>query len=152
MKGRSTPAFSQVAKERRSGQMASDREMKRLSLLVCILAIGGCAYVDGSTLVTGITRTALDPTEVKLYLDAPTDYEIVGVVSATGDGWTEQESQDLAIEELKKRAANVGANGILLTITGEQAPGVAGAISQGHFSVIPSKAKKVSGKAIHVKQ
>jgi hypothetical protein len=132
--------------------MASDREMKRLSLLVCILAIGGCAYVDGSTLVTGTTRTALDPAEVKLYLDAPTDYEIVGVVSATGNGWTEQESQDLAIEELKKRAANVGANGILLTITGEQAPGVVGAISQGHFSVIPVKAKKVSGKAIHVKQ
>jgi hypothetical protein len=126
--------------------------VERLSLLVCILAIGGCVYIDGSTLVTGPTRTALDPTEVKLYLDAPSDYEIIGVVSATGNGWTEQESQDLAIEELKKRAANVGANGILLTITGEQTPGTVGAISQGHFSVIPDTTKKVSGKAIHVKQ
>ena len=115
---------------------------KRFLFIVWILVISGCAYADGSSILTGTTRTPTNPTLVKLYLHAPADYEIIGLVNASGNGWTEQESQHLAIDELKKRAAALGANGVLLLSSGDKESATVGGVYGG----------TVSGEAIHVRQ
>lgn len=54
-------------------------------------------------------------------------------------GWTEQGSMDYAVEELKKQAAAIGANGVLINTVGDKGSGPYGDISQ-----------TVSGEAIYV--
>ena len=121
------------------------------TMCLCMLFIGGCAYADGSVIVTGTTRAPMDPTLVKLYLEPPSDYEVIGVVNTSGNGWTAQESQDLAIAELKKQAAKLGANGVLLVVSGEKTSAAVGGYNAGYVYAIPVTAKTVSGKAIYVK-
>ena len=84
-----------------------------LLIPLALLAIAACA--SGSAIVTGQRRAPVAREQVKLYLEAPTEYEVIGVVSASSDaGWTEQGSLDYAIAELKKQAGKLGANGVLL--------------------------------------
>jgi uncharacterized protein YbjQ (UPF0145 family) len=88
-----------------------------------------------------------------LYLEAPAIFEVIGIVNASSDaGWTEQGSQDYAIEELKSQAAKLGANGVLLETTGEQTTTVVGGYGKCRFYAIPVTAKTVSGKAIFVSE
>jgi hypothetical protein len=122
------------------------------TVCLCILFIGGCAYASGSAIVAGTKRAPTDPTLVKLYLEPPSDFEVIGVVDASGNGWTAQESQDLAIAELKKQAAKLGANGVLLMLSGETTSTAVGGYNAGYFYAIPVTAKTVSGKAIYIKQ
>ena len=109
------------------------------------------ACASGSVIVTGTERTPLDPNQVKLYLEAPANCEIIGIVNASSDaGWTEQGSQDYAVQELKKQAAKLGANGVILETTGEKTSTIVGGSGTGSFYAIPVTAKTVSGKAIFV--
>jgi len=109
------------------------------------------ACASGSTIVTGTTRTPLDPSQVKLYLELPAKYEIIGIVNASSDaGWTEQGSQDYAVQELKTQAAKLGANGVLLETTGERTSTAVGGHGTGYIYTFPVTAKTVSGKAIFV--
>ena len=80
-----------------------------------VLASAVAACATGSSVVTGATRTAIAPSSVQLYPQPPAEYEVIGVVKASSkSGWTEQGSMDYAVEELKKQAAAIGANGVLL--------------------------------------
>ena len=116
-------------------------------VLPCILL--GCA--SGSAIVTGNVRLATDPASVKLYLKEPQKkYEVIGLVHASSDaGWTEQESQDYAIAELKRQAAKLGANGILLTATGGKTYTVFGTTG-GVLRSAPVTEKTIKGTAIFV--
>jgi hypothetical protein len=80
---------------------------------------------------------------VTLYLEPPAEFEVIGLVSASsGAGWSEQGSVDYAVKELKKQAARLGANGLLLAAAiGSSTTGVGD---------IPANAKTVQGKAIFV--
>ncbi len=121
------------------------RRSALLLLAPAVLASGACA--SGSAIVTGNTRTPVAPQEVKLYLEPPATFEIIGLVNATSDaGWTDQGSLDYAVKELKKQAAKLGANGVLLVSTGETTTGVV----SGDNYAIPVKGKTVQGKAIFV--
>lgn len=116
---------------------------------VILLVLNGCA--SGSALVTGVQRTALDISEVKLYLEAPAQYETIGLVKASSDaGMTQQASQDYAVEELKKQAAKIGANGVILTSTGERTSSMLMTNSDGSFYTIPVSTETVSGLAVFV--
>ncbi len=118
-------------------------------LIVCLLTLIGCA--TGSSIVTGQKRAPIDFNLVKLYLETPENYEAIGIVKASSDaGWTEQDSVDYAIEELKKQAANLGANGVLLMTTGEHTSMIMVDNGYGGFYSIPSTDQTVSGKAIYV--
>ena len=76
-------------------------------------AIVGCA--SNSPNVTGTRRNPISPDQVTLYFDLPAEYEEIGVVSASsGARWGDERSVEYAIKELKKQAANLGANGLLL--------------------------------------
>ncbi len=121
--------------------------------LLAILLLAGCASASGSSIVVGEVRESIDPNEVKLYLETPETYEIIGIVTASSDaGWTEQGSVDYAVEELKNQAAKLGANGVLIESTGSQTSTVVGGYGTGYIYAIPVTAKSVTGKAIYVAQ
>lgn len=117
-------------------------------LSVVALLLAACA--SGTALVTGTPRNPLAPEQVNIYLEPPAEYEIVGLVSASSDaGWTDQGSLDYAIHELKKQAAKMGANGVLLTSSGEKVTTIL--VGQNASYAIPVTAKTVQGRAIFVK-
>ena len=119
-------------------------------LTLTVLALGACA--SGSAIVTGNTRPPVALEQVKIYLEPPADFEVIGLVSASSDaGWTEQGSVDYAIEELKKQAAKLGANGVLLVSSGEKTTTVVGGYGTGYVYAVPVTAKTVQGRAIFVK-
>lgn len=98
-------------------------------------------------LITGTQRSATNADEVVIYTEAPEKYEVIGIVTASSDfGWTEQGDLNYAVAELKKQAAKIGANGIILESVSSTNSG--GVISYGVY--IPVTAKNVSGKAIYV--
>jgi hypothetical protein len=120
-----------------------------LSALVVFVLV---ACASGTAIVTGNTRAPIALELVKIYLDPPNEFEVIGLVNASSDaGWTDQGSQDYAIEELKKQAAKLGANGVLLVASGEKTTTVVGGYGTGHFYSIPVTAKTVQGRAIFVK-
>ncbi|MBP3771669.1 MAG: hypothetical protein J6I53_03120 [Treponema sp.] len=125
--------------------------MKKTFCLIFILAlflsVTSCATADGTALVTGKQRPATNPESVVVYTEAPAKYEIIGIVTASSDsGWTEQGDLDYAMAELKKQAAKIGANGVILESVGTSNSG--GVIGYGFY--VPITAKNVSGKAIYV--
>ncbi len=115
-----------------------------------VLVLGACA--SGSAIVTGNTRTPVAREQVKIYLEPPATFEVIGLVSASSDaGWTEQGSVDYAIEELKKQAGKLGANGVLLVASGERTTTAMGGYGTGYVYAVPVTAKTVQGRAIFVK-
>jgi hypothetical protein len=111
--------------------------------------VAACA--SGSSIVVGEVREPITPDQVRLYLEAPSNYEVIGIVNASSDaGWTEQGSVDYAVEELKNRAAKICANGVLLGSTGEQTSSVIGGYGTGFLYAVPVTAKTASGRAIFV--
>lgn len=119
--------------------------------VICLSVFLLTACASGSSIVTGTTRAPIDPSQVTLYIEPPEKYEIIGVVKASSDsGWTEQDSQDYAVAELKNQAAKLGANGVLLTSTGVNTSTVVGTYSTGMVYAIPVTAQTLSGKAIYI--
>lgn len=99
------------------------RKGKCICLVVVALTCSGCA--SGSAIVTGKVRPATAPESVKLYTQAPAEYEVIGIVKASSDaGWTQQGDQNYTIRELKKQAAKLGANGVIVRATGEEMTGL----------------------------
>ncbi|MEW8376446.1 MAG: hypothetical protein AB2722_21265 [Candidatus Thiodiazotropha sp.] len=120
-----------------------------ITLIVSFLS----ACTSGSSIVTGSVRAPIEFNLVKLYLDPPDNYETIGIVNASSDaGWTEQDSQDYAVNELKKQAAKLGANGVLLTTTGEKNSAMVGTYANGGTYVIPISEQIVTGRAIYVSE
>jgi hypothetical protein len=115
-----------------------------------MLVLAACA--SGSAIVTGNTRAPVAPEQVKLYLEPPAAFEVIGLVNASSDsGWTEQGSVDYAIAELKKQAAKLGANGVLLMSSGENTTTIVGGQGTGYFYAMPVTAQTIQGKAVFVK-
>jgi hypothetical protein len=120
-------------------------------LIVTMLGIFLIACASGSAIITGTKRTPLEPSQVKLYLEEPENFEVIGIVNASSDaGWTEQGSVDYAVQELKNQASKLGANGVLLEATGDRTSTVVGGYGSGYLYSVPVTAKTVSGKAIFV--
>ncbi len=82
--------------------------MRWIALIIVLGALVGCA--EGPPIVTGKTRAEIPVETVTLYLQPPPSYETVGRV------WTTPGRQDmgLVVAELKRQAASIGANGVLL--------------------------------------
>ena len=89
--------------------------MTRLALILAVLfVLAACA--TGSALVTGQVRTAIeDHSTIQILTTMPAGAEEIAIVKASSDsGWTEQGSLDYAVEELKKQAAKLGANAVVI--------------------------------------
>ena len=124
-------------------------------LLVAAVNLSGCA--TGTTLVTGIKRDAIDFNTVRIYHAAPANYEIVAAVKSSSMwGFGEQHNLDLALEEIKKQAAEIGANGVILQNAGEVTTGGSGTFipdgyGGGVFVGGNSSKQVISGTAIYTK-
>lgn len=126
--------------------------LRPLLLSLAVLAMGACA--SGSAIVTGNTRTPVAPEHVKIYLEPPASFEVIGLVKASsGAGWNQQEATDYAVEELKRQAGKLGANGVLLTSSGQTPvttymPGSGSA--RGTIVPVTGNENTVGGEAIFV--
>ena len=90
-------------------------EMKTLLLVVIAAVLVGCA--SGSALVTGTVRPPIeDFTTVAILTEMPDSAEQIAIIKASsGAGWNQQQSLDYAVEELKKQAAKIGANAVVIS-------------------------------------
>jgi len=84
---------------------------------LAVVAISGCTLTRGSSVVVGQKRDAIDPASVKIYVQPPKKYEQIAILSADARNAfaSQQNLTDNTIERLKKEAAELGANGILLS-------------------------------------
>lgn len=84
-----------------------------LSLSGIILATG-CA--SGTHKVTGRLHAQIDPDAVVIYQSLPAHAQIIGTISAVSyHGLTLAQAQADALNVLKKEAAGLGANGIIIS-------------------------------------
>ena len=135
----------------------------RLPALVCwVFLLAACATT--SHVITGKTQTPIDPSQVKIYSTAPPDYEEIAVIDATSR-WSfsfgDQRKMDAVMERLRREAASLGANGVLLQSTGSESGGglstgigtgvgIGGGVSIGTGIFTTSDTKTARGLAIHV--
>lgn len=93
-----------------------------------LVAFSGCNVTSGSRIVVGTTRQAIAPESVKIYLRPPAKYEEIAIVNASSKNAfaSDQSLTDSALFRMKKDAAKLGANGILLSGVGTQQIGSIG--------------------------
>ena len=130
------------------------RVLKFISAIFFFTVLFSCKTTTGSSIITGETRPAISPTDVKIYLDPPSEYETIGLVEASGDvEFSRQAAQDKGIDELKSQAAKIGANGVLLISTGSSS-GETMLLYAGGGILFPVQGEKLTaqGRAIYVIQ
>jgi len=119
----------------------------KMIIILSVLAVFLFSCATGSVIITGTRRPAIDPSEVRILLNPPSEYETIGIVEASSDvEFSRQSAQDRVMEELKKQAAKIGANGVLLINTGERTSG--GAFVGGVF--VTGQAITGRGEAIYI--
>ena len=87
--------------------------------VLSVFLLAACATT--SHVITGTARTPIDPSQVKVYSTTPPNYEEIAVIDATSrlsGSFGDQKKMDTVIERLKKEAASLGANGVVLQTTG----------------------------------
>jgi len=92
----------------------------KLLLLLSLFVTKACYPV--SHVIIGDTQTPTDFTNVKIYNDYPDTYEKIAIIEASSDlafkdfsiEFTHQQKTNKALERLKKEAALLGANGIVI--------------------------------------
>ena len=101
--------------------------MMKSTAIACLAAwtVLGAGCADGTAIATGNRHPRAGRQRHAIFGAAGRGYEVVGLVRAESDaGLTAQSSMEYAIEELKKQAASLGANGVLLTGSGVRAVGM----------------------------
>ena len=94
-----------------------------LRRLIILLLIVGCYPV--SHMIVGDSREPISPSEVKIYLDFPEEYETIALIEASSEfafkdpsiNITWQSKSDKIIERLKMEASTLGANGVVIINT-----------------------------------
>lgn len=135
-------------------------------LLIALLALAACA---SRPLVTGTQRAPIDPALVQVYYSAPqVPYEEVAQLSVNSGAFTygDQAKTNAVIDRLRRQAASLGANGVILVGTaddrGRSGVSVGGGVGRGSggwrysgggvgVTISPSQ-RHASGIAIHVPQ
>ena len=104
--------------------------MKTLKLpivLIALLAQVGCAT---SHVMIGKARAPISPDSVRIYMNPPEGhYEQIARLDTSSQGsfsFTAQGKTDAVIKRLRKEAASLGANGVLLEGVGDRASGSVG--------------------------
>jgi hypothetical protein len=133
--------------------------MKCLAAVLMSVFLFGCA--SGTVLLISPPRNATDVAQAKIYMEAPETYEVIGIVEAFSEaGTSKEQTQNFAIGELKKQAAKIGANGVIINSIDEEqvsysmpnsAAAYGGGGGPGSGVLAGSKTGiAVSGKAIYV--
>jgi hypothetical protein len=136
--------------------------MYRFLAAALLLLLAGCAGT--STMMLGQARPPLDPAAVLIYHARPPGaIDIAELDAKSGVGFGTQAQRDAAIERLRREAAALGANGVLLLGGGsDRGPvGVGVGGSSGHYDrhggssvgvgiTIPTQQARAHGVAIWV--
>ena len=133
--------------------------MRRLiAALTVSLALAGCAST--SKVMLNPARAPIDPAQVQIYsVPPPGSQDIPQLESSSAVGFGAQGQTDAAVARLKREAAALGANGIVLMGVGSSGSPVGMSVgagsharhSGGGLSVgIPTTQKKAAGMAIWV--
>src|SRR6202521_3430636 len=102
--------------------------MRSVLVASFLVVLAGCAT---SHVMVGNARPAISPSQVRIYLHPPENYDEIAILDTSSQGsfsFTQQGKMDVVVERLKAEAAKLGANGILLQSTGDQ---YAGSVSTG---------------------
>lgn len=136
--------------------MSSRRLITAFALSFVLLA--GCASTH--RVILSPPRPAIAVEQVKVYHVAPKRFEeIARLESSSAIGFGTPGQTDAAIERLRREAAKLGANGVLLLGVGSVAPpvsvGVGTGVHRSHVGVyggfgIPTTQRQAVGVAIHV--
>jgi hypothetical protein len=96
---------------------------------LAIAALNGCA--SSRVVLVGRPRPAISPDQVQLYLQPPeSPYEQIASLTASSSrslAFSAPDKIEKVVERLKKEAAKLGANGLLLHGVGDQAGASVGA-------------------------
>ena len=119
-------------------------------LLLSLFLTKACYPV--SHIIVGETQTPINFTDVKIYIDYPNNYEKIAIIEASSDlafkdfsiEFTHQQKTNKALERLKKEAASLGANGIVIQ-------NIATNIKQ-HLSLNENDKGEISASSRHEKQ
>jgi len=131
--------------------------IKTVILICLVLSLWACA--SSSIIMIGAKRAPTDPNKVVLYTTAPSQpYSVIGIVTARSKAGLSSDQQQLnyAVEAMKEEAAKAGANGVIITGTGDENGGAGGGVfvpngsGGGYFAGSSSHNKEVSGTAIYV--
>ena len=125
-------------------------------MLVCM--VGGCA--SSSRVMLGQAYAPTDPAQVRIYTTPPAgSIEIAQLESSSAVGFGTQGQTDAAIARLKREAAALGANGVILMGVGSGGSPVGMSVGAGSFGRhgggglsmgIPTQQKRAAGIAIWV--
>ena len=95
--------------------------------MLAVVLLSGCA--SSSTHLTGPARPPISPDQVRVYQAPPPHFQQIAQIDVStsahlfhGDRQTDAE----AIQRLKEEAAKVGANGVLLSLVGDEPSGSIG--------------------------
>ena len=94
-----------------------------------LLVAGMLAACTSSHLLVGQARGSISPDQVQVYLQPPAQFEEIALVESSSRGSfaiTAQARVDKVIERLKKEAALLGANGIVIQDVADQSSGSIG--------------------------
>jgi hypothetical protein len=83
--------------------------------IVTVLLSAACA--TSSQTLTGTARAPISPSEVRVYTQAPASFEEIAILSASRKSVSAaggERAIEKMIETLKRQAARLGANGLLL--------------------------------------
>jgi hypothetical protein len=106
--------------------------MRPLTIALLGLALAGCA--SSSKVMIGQARPPIDPAQVQIYPTAPAgSVEIAQLESTSGAGFGTQGQTDAVVERLKREAAKLGANGIVLMGVGSERSGGGVSVGAGSY-------------------
>ncbi len=134
------------------------QSIQRVVFILCAATfLQGCG-ATGSAILTGNRRSAIIPMSVTVYPQPPTvPYEVVGIVTSRSvNGLTQQSDSQNAVDELRKQAASLGANGIILNSVnaGSTLNGMIGAAGASTIALVGghNSQAQLQGTAIYVRR
>lgn len=94
-------------------------------ILVVFFSLTACSVLETSEathILSGQTYSATSPENVSIYIQKPDfEYVVIGIIEARGMGFSnEARDQELAIQALKREAATIGANGVIISESTQQ--------------------------------
>lgn len=133
-------------------------KMRWVAMAATVLVAAGCAST--SKVMLGQARAPIDPSQVQVYSTPPAgSMEIAQLESSSAVGFGTQGQTDAALARLKRDAAALGANGIVLMGVGSSGSPVGMSVGAGSFGShvggglgigIPTTQKRAAGVAIWV--
>ncbi len=134
--------------------------MKLRTAAILLFAGSLAACAGTSKVMLGSARAPVDPAQVRIYTTPPAgSVEIAQLESSSAVGFGTQGQTDAAVDRLKREAAALGANGVILMGVGSSGSPVGMSVGAGSYGRssgggvgigIPTTQKKAAGVAIYV--